>query len=466
MDRRERSGPEPLLKIDADDNGENPEPEFPVAGNNGVINLILHGATVSVAVRVAGLGLSYVANVMLSRVLGLEAFGEYAIALSWALVLTLPAKAGFDNSALRYASIYLERQDFAALRGFIRTATSAVVSVSAIIAAIIIPFFGNLMPVSESTRLWTALLIMPLALLAFYSVLMRTSRRIISAQVYEQCLRPGLVIVGVGGAALAGINLSPSSAMGVTTAATAGALVVLLVQFRKTFLPVRAQSPQYGAWREWLTVSMPMLMMGLIQELMNQIDIILLGKLSDARQVALFAASWRIASLVPFALVALGTMAGPLIANAYERRSTEDLHRISALVARAGFLFALVAAIFIYALAGPMLGLFGRGFSAATDVLSILLVGGIVNAFTGVVAYFATLTGRERQALGIFVAALTLSIVLNMWLIPRLGAVGSAVASTSATIAWNLIMLLYVRRTIGIDGSALALAPRATLWKR
>ncbi|HEX8840544.1 MAG TPA: polysaccharide biosynthesis C-terminal domain-containing protein, partial [Sphingomicrobium sp.] len=63
----------------------------------------------------------------------------------------------------------------------------------------------------------------------------------------------------------------------------------------------------------------------------------------------------------------------------------------------------------------------------------------------------------------IFAGALLIAIALNVILIPHLGAVGAAVASTSATIAWNLALLVYVRRTIGIDASALALTPRGQM---
>jgi O-antigen/teichoic acid export membrane protein len=60
---------------------------------------------------------------------------------------------------------------------------------------------------------------------------------------------------------------------------------------------------------------------------------------------------------------------------------------------------------------------------------------------------------------------LVLSIALNLLLIPRFGAEGAAVASSSATVAWNLLMLVYVRRTMGIDASALALPPRILAGK-
>lgn len=424
--------------------------------------IILHGAGVSIAVRIAGVALSYAANVLLSRTLGLTAYGEYTIALSWALVLTLPAKAGFDISALRYSSVYFEREDFSALRGFVRFASLTVIVIALLIGGLILAAGDHLMPVSPSTRIWAAAMVLPLALLAFYSVILRTLRRILSSQVYEQMLRPALVIAGIAAAAVAGIRLTASSAMALTAAAVALALIAILIAMRRALRPQAAHAPRYDEWRQWLAVSAPMLMLGVVQELMNQVDIILLGQLSGPRDAALFAASWRLASLVPFALVGLATMAGPLIASAYQRGSIAELHRISRMVARGGFAFALASAAGLYFLGRPLLSLFGREFVAAQDVLAVLLLGGIVNAFTGVVAYFVTLTGRERQGLAIFAGALALSIGLNLLLIPRYGAVGAAIASSSATIAWNLVMLVYVRRTIGIDASALSLAPHET----
>jgi O-antigen/teichoic acid export membrane protein len=427
-----------------------------------VAGIIMHGAGVSMAVRIAGLGLSYVANILLSRTLGISAYGQYVIALSWALVLTLPAKAGFDNSALRYSTIYLEKENFAALRGFIRVGVAAVILISLAVGTLILTAGSALIPVDEQTRRWTALLILPLALLAFGSAVMRTARRIVSAQFYEQMLRPALIIAGVGAATATGFRLSSGSAMGLTVIAAFCALAGLLSQLRRALRPSRAHLPSYGDWQQWLAVSVPMLALSLVQEVMNQVDVILLGQLADARQAALFAASWRLASLVPFALVGLATMAGPLIAAAYDRGAADELHRVSRLVARSGFAFALASAAGLYLLRKPLLGLFGTEFIAAHGVLAVLLLGGIVNAFTGVVAYYATLTGRERQALAIFAGALLLSIALNLLLIPRFGAAGAAAASSSATAAWNFALLVYVRRTLGIDASALALAPKFT----
>jgi len=421
---------------------------------------IYGAASLSMGVRIAGLGLSYVANVLLSRLLGLAGYGQYAIVLSWVLVLMLPAKAGFDNSALRYSSIYFERGESGALRGFIRLATASVVVVSLIMGGALLVAGPLFIRADPKALIWAGLMVLPFALLALYSVMLRTARRVVAAQFYEQMLRPILIVAGVGAAALAGLRLTASSAMMITCVAAYGALFMLLFHFLRIFRHGRLAPPDYEPWRQWLSVSVPLLIMGVLQELLNQIDIILLGALADARQAALFSASWRLASLIPFALVALATMAGPMIASAFDRGATADLRSISRFVARVGFAFALVGSLLVLLTGKWLLGIFGAEFVRGFPVLSVLLVGGIVNAFTGIVSYFMTLTGHERQAVVIFVGALVVSVALNVLLIPHFGAVGAATASSAALIAYNLVMLIYVRRAIGIDASALSLAPR------
>lgn len=420
---------------------------------------ILAGGLLAMIIRILGIALSYGANILLSRSLGVEQFGEYVVALGWALALTLPAKAGFDYSALRYLSIYLESGNLGAFRAFVRFATTMVVAISLGIEATIIAAGHHLIPVDAQTRFWAAMLILPLSLLIVYSLVLRTARRIIGAQIYEQVLRPGLIIIGVASITLVGSRLSAATAMALTSVAAFAALAAVAIELHRASRASRGHAFCYSDWRQWLMISLPMLLLGVVQELLNQIDIIFLGSYASAREAALFAASWRIANLVPFALVGLSTMAGPLMAAAYEKGAIDDLQQISKIVARASFGFAVISALGLYLLAAPLLGLFGRDFVQGSDVLAWLLLGGLANAFTGVVVYYTTLTGRERQGLVIFAFALAVSIGLNLLLIPRFGALGAAVSSSSATAAWNFIMLAYVRLTIGLDASVLALPP-------
>jgi O-antigen/teichoic acid export membrane protein len=421
---------------------------------------IVHGAVVSVVVRVTGLTLSYAANILISRSIGLHGFGRYVIALGWVLVLVFPARLGFDTSSLRYVTLYRENAQVRHLRGFILTAVGTV-SVASVAFAVAMVAVGIVAQDSERFLLiWAAALILPLALLGLFSAMMRTAGRIFVSQFYDQVLRPVLIIAGLLFAVATIGQISAENAMLVTTLAAYGALICLFFEFRHIFADARGVRPDLSASHDWFVVSIPILVIGAIQELMNQLEVILLGTLADARQAGLFAACWRLASLMPFALAALATVSGPMIASAYHRGARTELHDISKLVARLGVGFALAVALVLVSAGHWLLGLFGPEFPAAYPILLVLLIGAVVNAYTGVVAYLLTLTGRERAALKIFGFALLVSAALNLILIPPFGALGAAVASASALSTWNIAMLIYVRRTIGIDASALALPPK------
>jgi len=428
--------------------------------SDSVTRFLLKGSIVSIALRIGGVALGYLAHVLLSRLLGLQTYGEYVVALGWALVLVLPARVGFDNSALRFSTIYLEEGRSGSLRGYVQVAAAAV-GVSSIIGAIVMVLLASRVGkgIPFAALVWGAVTILPLALLGVGSALLRTTRRIFAAQFYDQLLRPALLILLVGGAALAGLTLHAATALMFTAVASALALAGLLAHLLWVLAPQLRTPADYSHWREWFSLSIPLLIMGATQELLNQLEIILLGSLAGAREAGLFSAAWRLASLAPFALVSLSVVSGPLVASAYHRRDRAELHRIASLSARIGLAFAAVASVVLLLVGRPLLALFGPEFPEAYPALAILLAGAMVNAFTGIVGYLLTLTGRQTQALLFFAGGLIVSIVLNLLLIPPFGIVGAAIASATALSCWNLAMLFYVRRAIGIDTSAIGLHP-------
>jgi O-antigen/teichoic acid export membrane protein len=135
------------------------------------------------------------------------------------------------------------------------------------------------------------------------------------------------------------------------------------------------------------------------------------------------------------------------------------LARIARLSARISALFALGLTLLIVLLGPLLLGMFGPGFGDAYPALLIMLAGGLISSFTGSVGHLMTMTGYQRAALIIFTGAFAVSLLLNVALIPSLGAVGSAIASSVALVAWNLAMSIFVRRKIGIDATALGKPP-------
>lgn len=423
---------------------------------------LTRASAVSMAVRVTGLALAFLSHLVLSRALGANQYGQYMIALGWAMVLVIPARLGLDNSVLRFATIYREEGRAADFRGLIRFSLGAMILIGAAIVAVLLLAkaveFRPLEPIGWALIAGVGLLVPFSAILGWLSALVRTANRIFASQFYEQMLRPLLLMMAVVAVIVAGGGLNSGRAMLLTSGAVIAVTAGLAIHARRIFSEMPTGQASFEHRRNWLSVSWPLFLMAIVQELLNQVDLILLGLLSNATQAAHFAASMRLASLVTFGLMAIGTVSGPLIASAYHRNDLSELARIAKLSARFSTIFAALMAALLVALGRPALSLFGPGFDAAYPVLLVLLVGGMINSMTGSVGYLLTMTGRERMASIILAAALAASLVSNLILIPRLGAVGAAVASTLGLATWNLAMAITMRRSIGIDATALGRA--------
>lgn len=415
------------------------------------------------AVRVTGLALAFLSHMILSRTLGPSQYGHYVIALGWALVLVIPARLGLDSSVLKYATIYREEGRTADFLGLVIFSLGAIVLVSAVIAGALMAGkavgLDFLRPVETLLLVGVATLVPFSAVIGWLSSLVRTANRIFAAQFYDQVLRPLLLIAALGAMVLLGRGVGAAQAM-LATAATVGiAMIALAIHAKASFAGLPPSKASFQHRGEWLSVSWVLFLTAAVQELLNQVDIILLGILSDATQAAHFAAAWRLASLLPFGLVAIATVSGPLIASAHHRQDMGELARIARLNARFSILFAIVLAAVLIAGGRWVLGLFGPGFVVAYPALLILLVGGLVNSFTGSVGYLLIMTGRQRAALAALALGLGISMIANLLLIPRFGATGAAVASALALSAWNLAMAFHVRRETGIDATALGRLP-------
>lgn len=422
---------------------------------------------VSFATRVSGLAVAFLANILLSRLLGPSGYGAYAIAIGWASLLAIPARLGLDNVALRFVTIYRERPDVGALRGLLRSSVKAILLVSAIAAALALLAAGVMgrSEIDPWLALVVGLLVFPMAAMGWLSAVIRSFARIFASQAYEQLFRPLLLIGLLALAWFSGRLVDAPLALALTWLAIIIPLVVLAGRVRREVAALGDQPPTYADRRLWMAVSWPLFLLSLFQEASNQIDLILLGALRSAADAAHFTAAARLSTLASFGLVAIATVSAPAIASAFHRDDRQALARIATLNARLSLAFA-AALVLVLALFGKLaLAAFGPTFPAAYPVLAVFLFGAMLNAFTGNVANFMLMTGHERPAAAIMAAALLVAAVVDFLLIPGLGATGAAIGAVSGLVTWNLLMLVYVRRTIGIDASALGLHPRANASK-
>jgi O-antigen/teichoic acid export membrane protein len=87
--------------------------------------------------------------------------------------------------------------------------------------------------------------------------------------------------------------------------------------------------------------------------------------------------------------------------------------------------------------------------------LLILLTGQVVNALAGSVGLIMTMTSHQNQAGAIIAVSTAANITLNALLIPLFGLAGAAISTAFTMALWNVAMLIFVQRRIGINSTIL-----------
>jgi O-antigen/teichoic acid export membrane protein len=96
---------------------------------------------------------------------------------------------------------------------------------------------------------------------------------------------------------------------------------------------------------------------------------------------------------------------------------------------------------------GDLLSIFGSSFRNGEIALVIIGIGLFFNFATGPVTVTLIIIGRSTLALIDYIAVVILEVGLAIWLIPRYGLIGGAIAKAVGVAANNLVPLLQVWMT-------------------
>jgi len=207
----------------------------------------------------------------------------------------------------------------------------------------------------------------------------------------------------------------------------------------------------------WLRMGLALVVFDGFYGIVAQTDLLLIGVFKAPSDVAYYNAAVRIGALMQFAADAISALAAPKVAELHARRATAQMQ--SLLRDLLPWLLPPTVAVTLAVLVlGPaLLNLFGPGFDGAYPALAVLTLGGFACACLGPSALVLTMTGHQNacaKALGVTAA---FNVLLNLALIPPLGLLGAALATTTSQIVSRLWLRHLSVQVLGVDPSALAL---------
>ena len=159
----------------------------------------------------------------------------------------------------------------------------------------------------------------------------------------------------------------------------------------------------------------------------ERVDVFLLAALGvSAFQIGLYAVAVSVLERLRLVPGAIGVAVLPQLAGASEAEAA----RLTAAVVRPSTLFMLAASaalVPIGAFGIPLL--FGADYTASVEPFLLLLPGVAAVTVSRVLSRYFAAVYRQGGVLALRVAALAANVALNLWLIPRAGIVGAALAS-------------------------------------
>jgi O-antigen/teichoic acid export membrane protein len=392
--------------------------------------------------NVTGAVLSLVSVLIVARVLGAEGRGNvaYLTSLAWfsASLFTL----GVQEANANLAAADPDSRRSLATNSLLLSALLGVIAIALLAGLIaLVPAVGG---EADSTLRWVTLAFMPLLIL-------QICLRFLAQADYAFTIANAAYLIGpVLNAGLNGVFaalgvLTVETAVGVWlagqtigTALLAGFVLRRMAGFGRPDVALAQRSLGFGARAH----------VGRVMQLGNyRLDQILIGSIAGPRELGLYSVAVAWAEALWFLPTTLAAVQRPDLVRA---RTRLDAARHAARAFRATALVTLVFGAVMVALA-PFLctTIFGAEFSGSVDDLRVLVTGAfgmVALKLFGNALVARGHPGLQSTAIG---TGFAFTVVLDVILIPELGGLGAALASSVAYTAAGIVVIAICLRKLG-----------------
>ena len=408
------------------------------------------------AIRAVGAVLAYASQVLFALWMGPFQFGVYVYVWTWVMLLTGVIDVGLSAAAQRFIPQYTQHGNGNLLRGFhaasrwLALGISSVIAVACVVAIMLVqPWLNDY----ERWPLYLACLAFPVCgLLQVQAGIARAHNWVQLAQLPTFVIRQ-LLLIGLMGAAY--FAAFPTGAVTGVLVSVASVWVIgigqLVMLNRKLAAKVEPGVKAYEV-RNWLTLSLPMVMVDGFYLLLTYSSVLLLQLFQTPHDIAVYYAAEKTLALVAFVHFAVTQTTAHKFS---EHHVAGDRAKLSATLTHAiklTFWPSLAATIFVLAAGVPLLWLFGREFTAGYPLMFIFSVGLLARAAVGPLAALLNMLGEQRACAAVFAGAFATNVLLCFALIPPFGIFGAAISISSALVLESAALFFLTRRRLGFHG--------------
>lgn len=412
-------------------------------------------------VSLFSMAIAFASSVVIARALGPTAKGSYDLAIATANVTAMIlGSAGIAGITLAVA-----RGDASPLPLLKVLGGLAVVQV--LVAAVLLwtisatPLASALLPAERSPLvIWMiSLLVAAMSVLAYSRSMLVGLQQIVSANWRDLWGRTAAVSIIVAGLVVGGLlhsTASPLLVLELTVAGTILSCFLMIQALLRIHLPREGRS----GLRRVVGYGAPLYVGNLVQFLNYRLDVFLVAAFVGARELGLYATAVALGQLLWLASGSVAVALLPRVASRSPIEGAADAARLT----RFTLLIGVVGAAALTLVASPLVHLvYGQAYADSIPMLLALLPGVVAFVSVSVLAAYIVGLGRPQINLMVAIVGLCATLPLDLILIPRLGAIGAAIASTVSYSLSAIVTVLWSMKLAGLPARDFLLVQRADL---
>ena len=420
---------------------------------------LLKGSTAAFILQIAGKIITYIFVLLVARGFGADAMGSLVIAITVLGIAQMFGQLGLGMTLLKFVAEYSSQKRQDTIKEVYLKALKLIVPLGIVLSFILFFTEAHIAKhifhkeyLSFYFRI-ISLAILPAIFIPIHCDSLRGLKKIKESVFISNVAQPLFVSV------LLGMTLFFTKKPYVPLIAyTAGVTIAFLLS---TALWLKDSGimgivPSMNVkYKTLLSISLPMLFTSSLGFIIYHTDIVILGMLRPAKDVAVYAVAFKVSSLVAIIFIAVNSIAAPKFAACYGQNKINRLRIVAKQATKLIFWISLPVVLILLMWPSFFLGLFGQVFKRGSYALTTLVFGQLAYITFGLARFILQMTGKQTAVLKVMALAAILNVILNIILIGKYGINGAALASLVTIIFTNVVTFLLVRRYYGFYTFAL-----------
>jgi len=425
---------------------------------------LLRGVASVAGLRIFGVLIGYAFTLMVARMFGATALGQYQLTLQVIGTCGLISALGFNQLTLKYAArLKTSEEGWRSLRKLCKQ-WAGIASLAAVAISIALAFFSgdvasHFFGGTESKKyILLASILIPFQVLTNLACELFRGVGLISLSEYLRSIHVRAVNFLIIGLLVIVGEKNVDFLIGSFVIASLSAFVLVAVvvfnKFKMNHNDDDQENPSQNTktltLKQSLDQSLPMYQSVLLIFASTQALVYILAYFENPAEVAKYNVSLQLANLANFIFASVVTVSAPM----YSRDFSENRDKLEASIkesSRMIFWASGSASLAIGLMSYPLLLVFGKEFAKAWPILVILAGANFVNAFTGASGNLLDMTGGHKVRKNILIGNAILTILVSFFAIREFGALGVAIGYFFNMCFGNFIGVYVVYRKLGIN---------------